>query len=191
MQALGIVLLLISIGTVVGPVGAVVIMYRDNLAQLVVPPEINDIISGNSNLIPNSGSFSNQSGSSEEGQFILPVFVDAQVDNVSRTFSVTVDFTNSLGFNLTLKTLSAELQCVQHSYPLGTVETNGVIEIPANETTRITVSGSWTQDAENHFATDHSGANGLDVSLVNAMINVNDIVVTEPGPISIGYVPVV
>jgi hypothetical protein len=26
---------------------------------------------------------------------------------------------------------------------------------------------------------------------VNAMINVNDIVVTEPGPISIGYVPVV
>ncbi|MCW4009642.1 MAG: hypothetical protein NWF05_03360 [Candidatus Bathyarchaeota archaeon] len=184
-------MVLISVGTVVAPVGAVVVMYHDNLFQLVVPPEIEDIINGNSTLIPGSQPFTNQSGPSGQGQFLTPVFVDAQVDNVSRTFSVTVDFNNSLGFDLTLKALSAGLQCTQHSYPLGTVGINDAIEIPAGEVTRITVTGLWTQDAETHFVTEHAGATGLDVSLVNVVINVNEIVVTEPGPISIGYVPMV
>ena len=50
MQAIGIVLLLISVGTIVGPVGAVVIMYHNDLTQLVIPPQIKDLMNGNSNL---------------------------------------------------------------------------------------------------------------------------------------------
>ena len=52
MQAIGIVLLLISIGTIVGPIGAVVVMYRDNLPGLVITPQIRDMMNGNSTILP-------------------------------------------------------------------------------------------------------------------------------------------
>ena len=55
MQAIGIVLLLISIGTIVGPIGAVVVMYRNNLPVLVFSPQIRDMMNGNSTIF-SSGS---------------------------------------------------------------------------------------------------------------------------------------
>ena len=187
MQTVGIILLLISIGTIVGPVGAVVVMYRDNLVQLVVPPEINDIINGNSTLT--NVASDNSSSSSGSGAFLTPVFVGAQIDNVSRTFTVTVKFTNTFNLNLTLNGLSADVVCSQHNYQLGTIGINRVIEVLSGETTQITVSGSWTQDAENHFTTEHAGATAIDVNLVNLTINVNGITVQQTEPISVGSVP--
>ena len=184
MQAIGIILLLISIGTIVGPVGAVVVMYRDNLIQLVIPPQINDIINGNG-----INTITQDNGSSGPGGFLAPVFVGAQIDNASRTFTVTVNFTNTFNLNLTLNGLSAGVECSQHNYPLGTISTNGVIEVLSGETTQITISGPWTQDAENHFTTEHAGATAIDVNLVNLTIDVNGITVQQSEPISVGSVP--
>jgi hypothetical protein len=185
MQAVGIILLLISIGTIVGPVGAVVVMYRDNLVQLVVPPQINDIINGNSAI----SNITQDNGKSGPGGFLTPVFVGAQIDNVSRTFTVTVNFTNTFNLNLTLNGLSAGVVCSQHNYPLGNISINGVIEVLSGETTQITVSGAWNQDAENHFTTEHAGATAIDVNLVNLTIDVNGITVQQTEPISVGSVP--
>ena len=44
MQALSVVLLLISVGCIVGPIAGVVIMYKDNLSQLVIPSQINNLL---------------------------------------------------------------------------------------------------------------------------------------------------
>jgi len=41
--------MLISIGTIGGPIGVVGYEYRDNLVQMMVPTQINDIVGGNSN----------------------------------------------------------------------------------------------------------------------------------------------
>jgi hypothetical protein len=187
MQAVGLILLLISIGTVVGPVGAVVVMYRDNLVQLVVPPEINDIINGNSTL----ANITQDNGASGSGGFLTPVFVGSQIDSMSRTFTVTVNFTNTFNLNFTLNGLTAGVVCSQHNYPLGNINLNGVIEILSGETTQITASGSWTQDAENHFLTEHLGATAIDVNLVDLTINVNGITVQQTEPISVGSVPII
>ena len=49
-QALKIILVLITIGCIAGPIGTVVIMYRNNLSQLVITPQIQQLThSGNNN----------------------------------------------------------------------------------------------------------------------------------------------
>ena len=144
MQAVGIILLLISIGTIAGPMGAVVIMYRDNLAGLVITPQIRDIMNGNSALIPsgknandninNNNLNTNDNGSSVAGGLITPVFVGAQVDSSSRTFTVTVNVTNNFGYDFTVNGLNATVESSQDHYLLGTVSLANPITIPAGET---------------------------------------------------------
>ena len=191
MQTIGIILLLISIGTIVGPVGAVVVMYRDNLAEIVVPPQISDIMNGNTSIL--GGGNGNGDGSALLGsdqQILAPVYVSAQIDKVSRTFTVTVNFTNTLNYELRLNSLSAGVECSQHNYYLGTIGLNGAIAMPAGQTSQITVSGSWTQDAENHAVSEHASASSINVNLVNLTIDVNGIVIQETEPISVGDVPI-
>ena len=192
MQAIGVILLLISIGTIVGPVGAVVIMYRDNLVQLVVPPQINDIISGNSSLIADNTNYNNETGPGnlDVGGIIAPVIVDKQIDNVSRTFTLTVNFTNTLNLNLTLNQFSANVVCSQHNYPLGNIQLSQAVEIDAGQTAQLLISGLWTQDAENHFVSGHGGASQIDVNLVDVTIDVNGITIQQSEPVPIDSVPI-
>jgi hypothetical protein len=209
MQAIGIILFLISVGTVVGPVAAVVITYRDNPIQMVIPPQLTNAINqivdsqngggnniGNSNnneTNPNDGQNGGNgvdNGNDGNGGFMSPVFVGAQIDNVSRTFSVTVNFTDTFGFDLTLNAVSGDVVCSQHSFQLGSISLANPVDIVSGETAQITVSGSWTQEAETHVQTDHGGASSVDASIVNLSIDVNGLVIQEPGPISVGSIPI-
>jgi hypothetical protein len=210
MQAVGIILLLISIGTVVGPIGAVVITYANNPIQMVVPPELTNVINkalnvspqsyvGNNTNINNEGNnetvpIDGDNGNDNEignpsGSFLAPVLVGAEVDNTSRTFSVTVNFTNTFGFDLTLNEISANVVCSQHNFQLGSVGLAEPIALFSDQTAQIIVSGSWTQEAENHVQTNHAGATSIDASLINLRINVNGLTIEQPGPISVGSVP--
>jgi hypothetical protein len=44
MQALGLILILINVGAIVGPIAGVVLIYRNNLQDLVIPPEVQQIV---------------------------------------------------------------------------------------------------------------------------------------------------
>jgi len=90
-------------------------MYRDNLVQLVVPVQITDILNGNSTIFQGN---------------------TAQIDIASRTFTFTVNFTNTFIFDLTLDNVSAEAVCAQHNYPLGNISFNGTILITSGETAK-------------------------------------------------------
>jgi hypothetical protein len=191
MQTIGIILLLISIGTIVGPVGAVVVMYRDNLTEIVLPPQLSDIINGNSSIfVANNNGDGSNAATSLEQQVLAPVFVGAQINNVSRTFTVTVNFTNTFNYDLTVNSISAGVECSQHNYPLGSISLNGVVAVLAGQSSQITVSGTWTQDAENHVRIEHPGAISVNVNLIDLTINVNGIVIQETEPISVGDVPI-
>jgi len=90
---------------------------------------------------------------------------------------------------LTLNQFSAGVICSEHNFPLGSVQLRQPVEIAAGQTSLLTISGSWTQDAENHFTTAHADASSIDSSLVNVVIDVNGITIQEAGPISMGSVP--
>ena len=188
MQALSIVLLLISIGTILGPIGAVVIIYHNDLSQLVIPPQIRDIMNGNSNLIPHGNS--NGNGNSGMGGLLNPVFVSAQIDDRAHTFTVTFDVTNNLNYDLTLNSFNTDVEITQANYPGGSLSLSNPVTVLAGQTVQLTISGHWTQDAQNYIANNYPGATSFDIYLANTTINVNGITIQINEPIEVGNVPI-
>ena len=187
MHLVGVILLLITIGTTVGPIGAVVVMYSDDLTQIAIPPEIEDIFTGDSSLLAPI-----LSGESGEGDFniglIMPKFVSSTFDAVAQTFSVTVNATNILNYDLTLNALDATVIATQGGAELASVHLSNPVTIPAGEWSMVTVSGTWTQVAEDYYF-NNSGASSINVTIASAVIDVNGVVVQMSEPIVIGDIP--
>jgi len=162
-------------------------MYSDDLTQVVIPQEIEDIFSGDSSLLAPI-----LSGESGEGDFniglIMPKFVSSTFDEAAQTFSVTVNVTNILNYDLTLNALNATVIATQGGAELATVNLSNPVTIPAGEWSMVTVSGTWTQDAEDYY-NNNSSASSINVTLYSAAIDVNGIVVQMSEPIVIGDIP--
>jgi hypothetical protein len=186
MQLVGVALVLISIGTILAPIGAVVIMYRDNLPQIVIPAEITDLMNGNSSSILSHYGVDEGNLTSDQGSFLAPVFVSSEIDNTTRTFNILVNFTNSFTFNLTLNEVSAGIACSEHNFLLGNVSVVGPINISSGETAQIHITGSWTQEAENHFITLHPNQDSINVNLIDLTVNVNGLIIHQTEPVNIG-----
>ena len=187
MQALSIVLVLISIGTILGPIGAVVVIYRSDLSQLVIPPQISDIMNGNSNLIPHGNSDGN--GDSGLGGLMKPVFVSAQSNVAAHTFTGVFNVTNSLNFDLTLNSFSTDVEFTQANIPATSLSLSSPVTVLAGQTTQLTISGHWTQAAQDYVAS-NLGATSIDLSVSNIAININGITIQSAGPIQVGSIPV-
>ena len=187
MHIVGIILLLISIGTTVGPISAVVVMYNDDLTQIVIPQEIKDIFSGDSSLLAPI-----LSGESGEGDFniglIMPKFVSSTFDAATKTFSITVNATNILNYDLTLNALSATVKATQSDAELAVVQLSNPVTISAGEWSMVTISGTWTQAAENYYL-NNPDASSINVTLASAAVDVNGVVVQLSEPIVIGDIP--
>jgi len=186
MQVLGIVLVLITVGTVLGPVGAVVIIYENDLTQLVITPQIKDILDGNSSIIPINNS--NDNGNPELG-LMTPVFVSAQSDPSTNTFSAIFSVTNTLNYDLTLNSFSTDVDFTQPNISAGSVSLSNPVTVLAGETSQLTISGHWTQAAQDYF-TNNSGDAPIDISLSNVAINVNGLTIQSAGPIQVGSIPI-
>jgi hypothetical protein len=202
MQVLGIVLILISVGSIVGPIGTVVLMYSNNLEGLVITPQIRDIMNGDSNLIPtgsgndnddnNNIGDNNNHGNDDSGSggFLTPVLVGAQIDNAARTLNITANVTNPLGYDLTVNNFNSTIVCSKDNFQLGSIKLANPVLILANQVAQVTISGYWTQDAENHIHNNHPGATSIDINLINTAVDVNGIVVESPEPINAGNIPI-
>jgi hypothetical protein len=187
MQALSIVLLLISVGTILGPIGAVVIIYHNDLSQLVIPPQIRDIMNGNSNLIPHGNS--NGNGNSGLGGLLTPVFVSAQSNKATHTFTGIFNVTNTLNFDLTLNSFSTDVEFTQANIPAASLSLSSPVTVLAGQTAQLTISGHWTQEAQDYMTNNFPGITSVDLSVSNVEININGITIQSAGPIQIGNIP--
>jgi hypothetical protein len=186
MQVVSIILVLITIGTVVGPVGAVAIIYRDNLVGLVITPQINDLMHGNGILANNIAvSNNNQDDNSVGGGLVMPTLVSSSVNNVDRTFQVTVNVTNPLNDDLTINSITSDVECSQDHFQLGSISLASPVAIPSGQNSILTVSGYWTQDAENHIQTSHDGQTSISVYLINTSIDINGLIAQYNSPIPV------
>ena len=184
MDKVRLALVLLTIAITVGPILGMVLVYRDNLLGLVVPPEINQVIDD-----LGSGS---QNGNlpGESGNGILPEGpTDFQYDAASRTFTASFQFKNPFPLDVTLKSVSGTAVCDEHGFSLGTVALKSIVNMKAGETVTVPIQGKWTEDAVNHFQTQHQGEKSVKVSLVDATINAGGMTVQIPDRISIGEVP--
>lgn len=187
MQALSVILVLITIGTIVAPLGAVVIIYRDNLAGLVITPQIKDLMNGNGILANNYSvnDNNNQNDNSVGGGLVVPTFVSSSVNSVDRTFQVVVNVTDPLNEDLTINGLTADVECTQDHYQLGSVSLASPVTILSGQSSLLTISGSWTKSAEDHIQSSHPGQTAISVDLVNTSIDINGIVAQYSSPITI------
>jgi hypothetical protein len=194
MQKLSIILVLISIGTMVGPIAGAVILYRDNLSQLVVPPQINNLVNGN-NSNSNSGNNNSNVGSGNfgvgesDGGITAPTLVSEQINLEAKTFTVTVNVTNSFNYDLTVNSLNATVESSQDHYQLGTISLDSPITLVANQSSLVTVSGAWTQEAVDHVQNNFPGATSINVDLAYVTIDLNGIIIQQTQPINVGDIP--
>lgn len=190
MQAIGIILLLISVGTIVGPVGATVIVYRDDLSQLVITPQIRDIMNGNSNIFP-QGNNGNQNGNGDSGLggLMSPTFISAQSDIATQTFSAVFSVTNSFNYDLTLNSFSANALISQQQIPSGSISLANPVTVPAGQTSQLTLTGQWTQQAQDYIIANYPTSTSIDIFVKDVTINVNGIIVESSDTIEIGNVP--
>jgi hypothetical protein len=172
MQAVGIILVLINVFTIVTPFAVVMVTYQSDFSGLVVPPQIMQLMN---ETFP-SGL-----------EFKLPTFVGATIDNISRTITFTVNFSNPLNYNLTLKEVSSDVVCREHNFTLGHAEIIGNMVIPANETVQISVVCTWTQIVESHFLITHADETTLQVNIQDLSLNVNDVTLEVPKTIELPF----
>ena len=162
MRVLSVFFVLLNVITLVGPVLGVVLAYQDNLKGMVIPPQVENMVSG-----------SMLTG----GKFELPQFVSATPDLAGRTITLVFEFTNPFNYDLMVKSISANIECSLHGFTLGNASLVQPTKIPAGETVELIILASWTEEAETHFQTAHPGATNIDAKVVGLKVNVNDITV--------------
>ena len=187
MQLVGAILFIISVGLIIGPVGAVVYTYKDDLSGLVIPSHLKDLMQGGTSSILNDNG--NNDGNSFLGGLIEPVFVGTTIDSQSRTFTVTVNITNNFDYDLTLNSLSADVKSTQDNYHLVTISLSNPVTLVSGKASIVAVNGYWSQDAENLFLNNYSQQTSIDVMLDNILIDVNGVTVESTEPFNIGNIP--
>ena len=165
MQLLGLVLILFNIGAIATPIAGVVLLNYNDLSQIIIPTEVEEIVS-------------NTIGTEESIE--LPQYVSSSHDQSSRIAHVIFRFTNPLEFDLTLNTVSAKIFCLDHNVALGHAALDDAILIEKEETQEIVVNFIWTITAENHFLSQHVDESAVDVKLVDIELDVSGIIVEVP-----------
>jgi len=167
-------LILITLVIALGPILGVVIIHRNNLLELVVPPNVTDILNG---------------AFSTDGSLEPPTFVESEYDVVSRTVSLTFNFTNPFKVGMTINSMTANVECAADNFLLSNALLKQPVKLSAGETARITIVGMWTEGALNHFQTAHPGEKTIDVNLVGLVVDFDGIRVEMNEPVRVPTVP--
>jgi hypothetical protein len=187
MQVVGVLLVILSVSLVAAPVGAVVIIYRDDLTGLVVPPEIKGALNGDAGFILNDNVKAIDGYSDDPNEIlsnlVTPTFVDAQVDENTKTFTVRVNVTNPLNYDLTLNELSTDVESIQ-GQTLASVDVAHPYTMASGQSTIIEVQGSWTGAGEG-FITDHWYDQSITIALANIVVDVNGVRVERSEPLTV------
>ena len=164
MDKIRLVLTVITIVIIVVPLVGTLLAHQGNLLGLFVPPEVNDIadslMSGDSGMEP-------------------PTIVgEPQYDEVTHTFSVTFQYKNSFPMDITIKSLTGNIECAEHGFHLGNASLSEPVSIDAGKTGTLTVLGKWTDEAIGHFddkKEGHGNEELVDVVLVDMAVDISGI----------------
>lgn len=158
MDKIRLVLLLISIAITIGPVAAVLITYKNDLQDAVIPPEIYEVRDDLKNETPSIAS-------------IYP----SRFNSSSRTVSITISIKNPYMFKLTIDSISANVVCVSHGFALGKVTSSGEQSILPHSIAPITAVVALSGQAMNHASLLHAGETKINARLTDVFVDVQGI----------------
>jgi hypothetical protein len=174
MRKLKIILTLITIAISVIPTAYVVFSYRDNLEALIIPPQITDIVNGDTSNI--NGSITGDSSDPFNTDFNLPQPTgQAQYDPQTNTVTFDFTFTNPLSTPITVEKINSGIITHDDGVFLGNLTTDQPIKLGAQQTGEITANAKLTDQAINYLKTQNQSQ--LNVDLINLDIEVGGITV--------------
>jgi hypothetical protein len=155
-------LTILSVAIFVVPLTIQVIAYQDNLLGLVFPPELANLTNGNSNAI--------------NSQFKPPELVGQPEYNPNtQTATFTFRFTNPLNTEMNVGRLEAGIKCHDHGILLGNASIGDGLKLAPKETVQIIASGRLSDEAVNHFRTQHAYDDDVNIDFVNLNVEVGGV----------------
>jgi hypothetical protein len=159
MDKLHLALTILLVVIIVFPIAGAVFTYRDDLAGLVLSPELKILASGDYSA----------------SRFQPPILQgQPHFDLATNTYTFDFKVINPLKDAISVENISAYVVCKEHRDLLGRLLIDQPMSIASGESVVITASGCWTQAALDHFKESHSGPEDDDVNV--ALKNLNIIV---------------
>ena len=163
MDKVRLVLTLVTILIVVIPLVGMVLAYQDNLVGLFVPPEMTEM----------ADDFMGGEGT-DSSELEPPTMVsEPEYNAATRTFSISFQFKNSFPIDITIKSLTGNIECAEHHFHLGVASLSEPVSIDAGETGTLTVLGTWTEEAIDHFENLHGDEELVDAVLLDLAVDIS------------------
>jgi hypothetical protein len=173
MKKLKIILILLTIAITIAPIAIEVLLYQDNLLDLIIPPQIASIVNGNSN---NSNEKNVNGNNLLNPEFKLPQPVgEPQYNPQTKTISFTLNFTNPLNTPLELDRLQAGLVSHDDGFFLGNITINQPLKIDPGQTVDITALGTLSNGAIDYLKSKSAIQNAINLDFVNLNVDLSGI----------------
>ncbi len=169
---------MLSVAIFVLPLAVQVIAYQDNLFGLVFPPELANLANPSSpDSIVNT-------------QFKMPEMVgEPQYNPETKTAEFTFSFTNPLNTELDVDTLEAGVRCHDHGILLGNASIGDGLTLAPGGTADITALGQLSDEAVNHFLTQHASDDDVNIDFVNLNVEIGGVQI-QVDEQNIGWIPI-
>jgi hypothetical protein len=172
MKKLKIILILLTIAITLTPIALEVLLYQDNLLDLIIPPQITNLVNSSSN----SNEKSIDGNSLLNPQFELPQPVgEPQYNPETKTISYTFNFTNPLQTPIELDKLQAGMVSHNDGIFLGNVTINKPLRLDPGQTVDITALGILSDDAINYLKSQSATQNSINLDFVNLNVDLSGI----------------
>jgi flagellin-like hook-associated protein FlgL len=173
MKKLKLILLFLTIAITITPIVIEVLLYRDNLLDLIIPPEIANIVNKQTN---NSNEKSINGNNLLSPEFELPKPVgDPQYNPQTKTISYTFNFTNPLQTPLEIDELQAGLVSHNDGFFLGNITINKPLKLDPGQTVDITALGILSDDAIDYLKSQSATQNTINLDFTNLNVDVSGI----------------
>ena len=160
MDKVKVALTLLTIAIMVGPLAYVVVVNRDNLIGIVLPPQFGSLL----NLQGLTGD-TNTTDLMSNIQMPTPVG-EPQYFPENQSYAFAFNFTNPLPEPIKVDSFSAAIYSTDGVF-LGNVTLNSPLNIGANQSGIIDISGAWTDEALNYIKNNSNPDGTLNVNFQN------------------------
>jgi hypothetical protein len=160
MEKIKIALTILSIAIVIGPLVGVALIYRENLAGLVLPPEIKNAANG-------------QVGGVAASDLVAPSLASPpQYNPNTGALTVAFNFTNPLTNPISVEQFSADIKSKDNNLPLGNITLTQPISIGPGGTGIIDVAGNLSPELINQIKAQYQDSGNVNVIIenVNALV---------------------
>jgi hypothetical protein len=173
MKKLKLILLFLTIAITVTPIVIEVLLYRDNLLNLIIPPEIANLVNGESNT-SNENSIIDNNLLNPDFELPKPVG-DPQYNPQTKTVSYTFNFTNPLQTPLEIDELKAGLVSHNDGFFLGNITISKPLKLDPGQTIDITALGVLSDDALDYLRSQAATQNSINLDFVNLNVDLSGV----------------